>query len=146
MSPDPRPSATDPVRTASTLARVLGRLKRDADLSLTEAITLLAIAENEGITTSDLARVCGHTIATASRSARGMLGPNDPGALHPFRGLVLMRMGPIDNKRRHLFLTPAGRRLCEHLDTLLDRPISPILMETPPLPHRWLDPAAARAS
>ncbi len=115
------------VRTASTLSRAIRQIRQEFDLNITEAATLLAIAENEGCTPTDLARICGYTVATASRTARALLSDGDEGAMAPFHGLALMRSGPRNAKLRHLFLSATGRRLCLRLDALVMSPASPIL-------------------
>lgn len=110
--------------------RLLRHLRvRHANFTLTELTTLLAVAENEGLTMNSLARLCGFTGATASRTARG-LGPGDmPGALAPYRGLVVLRRGPHESRFRYLFLTPGGRALCQEMDHILrDEGRRPILL------------------
>lgn len=103
--------------------RMLRHLReRHAGFTTTELMTLLAVAENEGITVKGLSQVCGFTMATASRTARGLASADMPGALAPYRGLTVLMRGPHENRFRHLFLTPAGRALCRELDTILARP------------------------
>ena len=109
--------------------RVL-RLLRDRHdgFTTTELITLLAVAENEGLTVNGLARLCGFTAATASRTARGLAPAEMPGALAPYRGLLTLMRGPHENRYRHLFLTPRGRGLCREIDRMMfERPAVAIL-------------------
>jgi len=120
MSPDPVVT----VRQASSLMKALAHLRdRFSTLTLTELTTLLAVAENQGVTVTGLADLCGYTIATASRTTRGLAAPDMPGALPPSRGLVTLRRGPHENRYRYVFLTPEGLELCREVDRiLLDAP------------------------
>lgn len=107
-------------REASALMRLLRHLRaRYEGLTLTELITLLAVAENEGVTVNGLAQLCGYTTATASRTARGLAPAVMPGALAPFRDLVVLMRGPHENRHRYVFLTPRGRALCEDIDRIV---------------------------
>jgi len=108
------------VREAGALMKALACLKaRNPGLTFTEIVTFLAVAENEGVTISGLAKLCGYTIATASRTARSLTAPEDPGALAPYRGLVRLMRGPDENRSRFVFLTPAGVALCRELDGII---------------------------
>lgn len=108
------------VREAGTLMKALACLREGhPGLTFTEIVTFLAVAENEGVTISGLARLCGYTIATASRTARSLTAPEDPGALAPYRGLVRLMRGPDENRSRFVFLTPAGVALCHELDRIV---------------------------
>ncbi len=82
-------------------------------LRLNELICLLYVAEHEGITVGALAQVARLTPATASRTVRGLCRSDMPGALPPYLGLLEMRIGAGDARERLLFLSAAGRRLCE---------------------------------
>lgn len=104
---------------ASPLARALAHVRQThADITLTELVTFLAIVENEGVTVSGLARLCGFTEATASRTIRGLAPADMPGALSPSRGLAHLMRGPTENRSRHAFLTPAGRGFRDDLKTV----------------------------
>lgn len=107
-------------REASALMRMLRHLRsRYRGFTTTELMTLLAVAENEGLTVNGLSKLCGFTAATASRTARGLAPPDMPGALAPYRDLIVLMRGPHENRNRHLFLTRAGRALCEDMDRIL---------------------------
>lgn len=115
----------------AALARALAFARRTySDITLTELLTLFTIAENEGVTVCGLARLCGFTEATASRTIRGMAPLDMPGALPPSRGLVQLRRGPTENRSRHAFLTRAGRDLCAQFDRIIleSRPV-PLITE-----------------
>lgn len=106
-----------------TLARTLAHMRQTyADITLTEIVTFLTIVENEGVTVSGLARLCGFTEATASRTIRGLAPAEMPGALSPARGLVHLMRGPTENRSRHAFLTPKGRGLAKALDEFMAVP------------------------
>jgi len=105
----------------SSLARALAHVRRaHADITLTELVTFMTIVENEGVTVSGLARLCGFTEATASRTIRGLAPADMPGALSPSRGLVHLMRGPTENRSRHAFLTPAGRGLRDDLQSIIE--------------------------
>jgi len=107
-------------REASSLMRMLRHLRGlHPGFTTTELMTLLAVAENEGVTVNGLGQLCGFTAATASRTARGLAPADMPGALTPYRGLLVLMRGPHENRNRHLFLTSAGRALCEDMDRIL---------------------------
>lgn len=107
-------------REASSLMRMLRHLRgRHRGFTTTELMTLLAVAENEGVTVNGLGQLCGFTTATASRTSRGLAPADMPGALSPCRGLLVLMRGPHENRNRHLFLTPSGRALCEDMDRIL---------------------------
>ncbi len=100
--------------------RMLRHLRaRHVGFTATELMTLLAVAENEGVTVNGLSRLCGFTTATASRTARGLATGDMPGALPPYRGLMVLMRGPHENRHRHVFLTPEGSALCRELDDIL---------------------------
>lgn len=89
------------------------------DFSLNELATLLAVCEHEGLSVTSVARVCRFTEATASRTIRRLAPSDMPGALRPARGLVTLARAPNDNRSRYVFLTPAGRALCQTFDALI---------------------------
>lgn len=93
----------------------LARL-RQPGLTLTELRTLLAVERDEGLSVASVARVCGFTSATASRTLRGLAPADMPGALNPARGLVHLVRGPADDRSRFAFLTPSGRGFCGELE------------------------------
>lgn len=103
-----------------SLGRALDHARRSyPNLSLTELTTVIVIAENQGLTVTSLALVCGFTVATASRTVRGLAEPGSPGVLPPARGLARLLRGPDDDRSRHAFLTPEGERLCIRLGRIL---------------------------
>lgn len=102
--------------------RLLRHLRGRYDgFTTTELMTLLAVAENEGVTVNGLSQLCGYTAATASRTARGLAPADMPGALAPYRGLMVMMSGPHESRFRYIFLTPEGRELCRDMDRILMR-------------------------
>ena len=97
-------------------------------MSVSHVVALLYIAENEGLNVTELADVCRTTTATASRTARALMQEGAMDALPPFFGLVEARANPDDSKGRILFLTGAGRVLCDELDEIIRR-ATPIAMK-----------------
>ena len=102
------------------LLEVLVRIERTAPgLSLGQLAMLLRIIQNEGVRVSDLARLCGVSDATVSRSVRAMAAAGEPGALKPAHGLIELLRG-ADGRARHLALTPRGLRLARQLAAALE--------------------------
>lgn len=91
-------------------------------LSMGAFRALLYIAENPGLSTSELAELCGVTLATASRTVRALAGPDIPHSLPPSLGLV--RLGRVGSDRRLVTveLSDAGRGLCRRFDQLIVDP------------------------
>lgn len=83
---------------------------------------LLYIAENPGLSTSELADLCGVTLATASRTVRALAGPDIAHSLPPSLGLV--RLGRLGEDRRLVTveLSEAGESLCRRFDQLIAVP------------------------
>jgi DNA-binding MarR family transcriptional regulator len=97
------------------LLEVLARIERTAPgLSMGQLAMLLHIVQNEGVRVSDLARLCGVSDATVSRSVRAMAAAGEPGALEPAHGLIELLRG-ADGRARHLALTPRGLQLTRQL-------------------------------
>ena len=83
---------------------------------------MLYIAENPGLSTSELAELCGVTLATASRTVRALAGPDIAHSLPPSLGLVrLGRLGE-DGRLVTVELSEMGRRFCRRLDQLIAAP------------------------
>lgn len=116
-------------RRNAVLAAIETARARHAGLTITNLLVLLYVAENEGLSISELALVCGFNKPTASRAARSLGSRSDRGALPPYLGLVsLCSDGPTRNSRT-LRLTAAGQALCDRIDahivaavTIRDRP------------------------
>lgn len=103
-------------RRNAVLAAIETARAQDVGLTLTNLLVLLYVAENEGLSISELALVCGFNKPTASRAARSLGSRTDRGALPPYLGLVrLCSDGPTKNSRT-LRLTAAGQALCERID------------------------------
>jgi len=116
----------------NALAAIVDLLnQRFADFGLNELTTLLAVGENEGLSVTSVARVCGFTEATASRNIRRLAPGDMPGALPPARGLLTLVRAPNDNRSRYVFLTPQGRALCETFDAWIADPARASLVATP---------------
>jgi len=84
-------------------------------------IAFLYLCENEGLCISELAAVAGMSMATASRAARSLAGPNDAGALPPMLGLVELRPR---GRVRALYLTEEGSLLRDRIDSRIRRGVT----------------------
>jgi len=116
------------MRYRNAVLDCLERCRRTApQMSLGHIIALLYVAENEGLNITELGDICRTTTATASRTARALMGRTAPEALTPYLGLLEGRPNPEDSKGRLLYLTAAGRQLCDQLDEIIGRaaPIFP---------------------
>lgn len=113
-------------RRRNTLLASLVLLRKLApDISISEMLAFLYVAENPGVRIKELAGLMETTGATASRASRALLSPGDPGARPPGRGWLLMAGNGREAVSRHLYLTPAGQELVRRLDGLIEsaRPI-----------------------
>jgi DNA-binding MarR family transcriptional regulator len=90
-------------------------------INLTAAMVFFYIAENPGINVTELAEICGIEISTASRIVRSLASPSIEGALPPFHGFVEIFDNIEDLRGRVLYLSEAGRRLCEQLEGVIAR-------------------------
>ncbi len=95
------------------------------DISISEMLAFLYVAENPGVRVKELAVLMQTTDATASRASRSLLQEGDPGARAPGRGWLLMASNGREAVSRHLYLTEAGVELVQRLDALIEsaRPI-----------------------
>lgn len=113
---------TEPVgRRRNTLLAGLVLLKKLApDITLSEMLAFLYVAENPGVRIKELAALMETTDATASRASRSLLQANEPGARAPGRGWLLMASNGREAVSRHLYLTEAGVELIQRLDALIE--------------------------
>lgn len=112
-----------PERRFNTVLAVLELLDRAyPGLSMGASRALLYVAENPGLSTSELAELCGVTLATASRTVRALAGPDIPHSLPPSLGLV--RLGRLGDDRRLVTveLSEVGKAFCRRLDQLIADP------------------------
>lgn len=77
------------------------RIEMELGLTRPEIITLIFLNFREGVTASDICEFSGHLKANISR---GII------ALEK-KKLLRREADPADNRRQHLFITPAGRAL-----------------------------------
>jgi hypothetical protein len=87
--------------------------------NLTQILAWLYIAENEGLTVTELSHALGTTVATASRTVRGLYPQGHPEALAPALGVVEPRLDPAIPNARLLYLAPEGVRLGRRIDELV---------------------------
>ncbi len=113
-------------RRRNTLLAGIVLLKKLApDITISEILAFLYVAENPGVRIKELAALMETTEATASRASRSLLDAGDPGARAPGRGWLLMASNEREAVSRHLYLTEAGVELVQRLDALIEsaRPI-----------------------
>ena len=88
-------------------------------VNLTQMLAWLYIAENEGLSVTELSLALGTTVATASRTVRVLYGEGHSEALGPSVGLVEPRRNPSIPHARLLYLTPKGEQLRHRIDELI---------------------------
>ena len=111
-----------PERRRNTLLACLALLRRLApDITVSEMLAFLYVAENGGIRVKELSQLMMTTQATASRAARALVSDGDPGALPPSRGWLVMSSNDRENISRHLYLTPLGAEITGQLDAVIGR-------------------------
>ena len=108
-------------RRRNTLLAGLVLLKRLApDLTHSEMLAFLYVAENPGVRVKELAALMETTDATASRASRSLLADGEPGVLPPGRGWLAMAANGREAVSRHLYLSEAGVELVQRLDVLIE--------------------------
>lgn len=101
--------------------KVLGQLIRcmetlrdlDSNMPVTQCLTLLVIAWDEGISFKELAQKAEIGMASASRYVSAFskaTGPNGPGM-----GLVVATEDPMERRKKNVVLTAKGRALLNKL-------------------------------
>lgn len=109
-------------RRRNTLLACMTLLRRRApQITVTEILVFLYVAENRGVRVKELSELMATTQATASRAARALVSIDDPGALPPSRGWLVMSSNDREKISRHLYLTPLGAQITEELDVLIGR-------------------------
>ena len=109
-------------RRRNTLLACMALLRRLApQITVTEILVFLYVAENGGVRVKELSELMATTPATASRAARALVSIDDPGALPPSRGWLVMSSNDREKISRHLYLTPLGAQITEQLDALIGR-------------------------
>lgn len=113
-------------RRRNTLLAGLVLLKKVApDITQSEILAFLYVAENPGVRIKELAALMETTEATASRASRALLDAVGPGSRPQGRGWLIMASNDRESVSRHLYLSPAGIELVGRLDSLIEsaRPI-----------------------
>ncbi|HYD27237.1 MarR family transcriptional regulator [Brevundimonas sp.] len=113
----PAPAGQPPARRRNAVLEALELFRAgEGNARLSTVVAFLYLCENEGLCISELAAAAGMTLATASRAARSLSEPGEPGALAPAMGLAELRR---QGKVHALYLTPAGRALRARLDATI---------------------------
>lgn len=95
----------------------------DMGINMSNILVFLYVAENEGISVTELATISGLNKPTASRSIRALTPKGSRWALSPYLGLVeLCAQGPARNSKT-IRLTRQGRDLCARIDRLIADPV-----------------------
>lgn len=93
------------------LSRILRILKQfrelDSEMQIPQAVTLLTIALNEGISLTELSERTQQATSSASRNVAALSAVHRAGK--PGHGLVLNREDPVERRRKQHVLTPKGR-------------------------------------
>ena len=107
-------------RRRNSLLAALVLLRRAApDVTLSELLAFLYVAENPGVRIKELSELMETTGATASRASRALLSPGEQGVLPPGRGWLVMASNARESVSRHLYLSEAGTALADRLDGLI---------------------------
>jgi len=85
----------------------------DAEMQLPQAITLLTIALNEGISLTDLSERTQQSTPSASRNVAALSNTHRKGK--PGHGLVISKEDPLERRRKQHWLTPKGRAFLRKL-------------------------------
>lgn len=96
------------------LTEALATLKTlDADMPVSQALSLLLIANNEGLSLKELAQKTGIGMASASRYVSSFGKATKPGSKG--LGLVAAVEDPQERRKKIITLTPKGRALVDKL-------------------------------
>jgi DNA-binding MarR family transcriptional regulator len=107
------------LRRRNALLEGLEAFRRlDPAVNLTQVVAFNYIAENEGLSISELAYLLGATRATGSRTARSLLPREGPEALSPYLGLVTIS-STKGELSKSIALTELGRELRGRIDALI---------------------------
>lgn len=110
-------------RRDTVLAAVETFRALDMGMNMSNILVFLYVAENEGISVTELATISGLKKPTASRSVRALTPRGSRCALPPYLGLVeLCAQGPARNSKT-MWLTQKGRDLCARIDRLIADPV-----------------------
>ena len=88
-------------------------------ISLTQVVAFFYVAENEGLSITELGDALSTTIATASRTARALYEEGRPSALPPGLGLLESQPHPVIANARPLHLTESGVALRDRIEAVI---------------------------
>jgi hypothetical protein len=107
------------VRRRNAVLEALEAFRRlEPTVNLTQVVAFCYVAENEGLSISELAYLLGATRATGSRTAHSLLPRDGDAALAPYLGLVTITAarGAVS---KSVELTALGRQLRSQIDALI---------------------------
>lgn len=108
----------DHLSSALKITLILRRL--DSQLTLNSIVVFLQVAENPGISITELSQICGFSLPTLSRVARSLGPPDVEGSLPPYLDLIEIFINPNDKRSRLLSLSDYGRQICESLNKAIE--------------------------
>jgi DNA-binding MarR family transcriptional regulator len=89
------------------------------NVNLMQILAFFYVAENEGLSITELGAALGTTIATASRTARALYEEGRPAALPPSLGLISSQYHPDIANARPLHLTESGVALRDRIEAVI---------------------------
>lgn len=101
-------------QTLSQTLKVLEQFRTlDSEMQMPQAVTLLTIALNEGISLTDLTEKTSQATSSASRNVAALSSHHRAGK--PGHGLVLNREDPVERRRKQHVLTSKGKAFIKKL-------------------------------
>jgi DNA-binding MarR family transcriptional regulator len=98
----------------SRVLRVLEQFRAlDSEMQMPQAVTLLTIALNEGISLAELTEKTAQATSSASRNVASLSTVHRKGK--PGHGLVINKEDPIERRRKQHLLTPKGKTFIKQL-------------------------------
>lgn len=142
MSAEPNPSTgieigLDSRRRSTILAAVETFISIDPGITLNSVLVFLYVAENQGLTISELAAVSGLQKPTASRCIRSLAERGSPDSLPPYLGLICVRRGGLAKNSKTLSLSRSGFDLCQRLERHIE---GRIFISSGPAQASWRGP------
>jgi DNA-binding MarR family transcriptional regulator len=89
------------------------------NVNIMQVLAFFYVAENEGLSITELGAALGTTIATASRTARALYEEGRPAALPPSLGLIASQYHPDIANARPLHLTESGIALRDRIEAVI---------------------------
>ena len=99
-----------------SLEKFVSRIRQeDATIQIQVVATLLEVADNEGMSVTDIARKVGSALSSTSRNLAALSDRHwqktKSGQPKPGLGLVELRIDPMNSRSKQVFLTSKGKQL-----------------------------------